>query len=440
VTHLRTIILVSLFTVAACGSDKGPHVTSLSDAEQQLERAFCNYSARCGEIGTSEESSCEQLALAALSSLHVSYFSEFISYGALDDAVANGRRSFDAQTASNCIANVQSASCGTALQSAEQCLKAFSGLVPIGGVCKTDADCTTGFCILAGSSCEGVCQNSISIGASCANNSNGCDSGSYCSIATQTCTPVAAAAATCEWQPEVATCQSDQYCDPLTSACKPRLGVGGTCISDDYCQVGARCSSGKCAMSAGEGGSCTQATDCLSGSYCVGYAPPGSGMPAIPGTCRAAMGNIGGPCSSESCSAGLFCDVSQRPPSCTSRVDAGGACSQAGACKDGLVCVAGSCAAFSDIGRSCDPSASVTTCPADMACDKGTKTCIAVGLLDGSCSAARCRRLLYCDPNLKCANQAATGAACAPPATGGPNPCAVGACDAIGKVCAVNAC
>src|SRR5579871_205744 len=155
----RSVLIVAL-ACAGCGGsgavDGGPlcsHVdagapvdasfppVSLADGERQLEQAFCVQAVRCGGIGASEELQCEEQALATLAALHVSSAVD-VDYAQLDDAVANGRLSYDGAIAAACIDAVRYWVCDP--WSAIACLRAFHGEVAIGGACRGNLECAGG--------------------------------------------------------------------------------------------------------------------------------------------------------------------------------------------------------------------------------------------------------------------------------------------------------
>jgi hypothetical protein len=440
-TAARALAAATLLA-AACGGSSGQVTpSSLAEAEQSLERVFCQLQARCGQIGASEQPQCERDALAALAAFHVSHYSGLIDYAVLDAAVASGREVFDRQVAATCINMVATTACSGALDAVQSCLVAFTGTVAAGGACGAPGDCASGFCITSGSSCAGTCRSMIAPSGDCNGFVDACATGAYCSSNTRKCISLAASGATCEWQGSTLTCQDGLYCDALSRLCKPVGASGAKCAFDWECGSGLRCGAQQqCAAPVPEGGSCQQSIDCASGSWCVGAAPAANGLPPLAGMCRAAPGHTGDPCMPGSCTTGLFCDTIARPLVCRVLVAAGGACPVQGSCADGTTCVAGTCTAFLDEGGACDPTRNATACPDDMRCDSASRTCVAVGTLGAPCTGG-CRRLLYCDPqSMKCAAQLAPGAACTPASPGGANPCVLGACDPTTNTCAAPSC
>lgn len=428
-----------IVAIGAVGCGKPTSMTKgspsdLVDAEQRLEAAFCQYEARCGIIGASEEASCEASAKAGVTNLHVSSFSGWISYSTYEGEVASGRATVDLSVANACITQVANAACGTALTVAEQCLTAFKGTVADGGACSSSMDCVTGLCIPPNAqTCTGTCQMGVAAGSYCADFTDACAAGDYCSTNTQTCDAPAAAGAACEWQGSIATCVAGYYCDPFKKTCLVLGAAGAMCLSDDQCQAGLRCSAmAKCTAPVADGAACQYNEDCRVGSSCVGVSA--SAM----GTCAAAAAQAGAPCPQTGCGAGLYCDAASV---CRAQIDQGGSCTRADACKDGLACIGasstqpGSCAPWLDAGQACSGAVN-SGCPADMACTSGT--CQPTGTVGSACSGGDCRPLLYCDSTTqKCTPMVGLGGMCTPPVgQSADSPCALGQCDATSNVCA----
>lgn len=237
-------------------------------------------------------------------------------------------------------------------------------------------------------------------------------------------------------------------CDPAQAAVEflrhchgvvgANVSTGGACLGDEECV----------------GGACVGA-DC--GGHCVAYAPPGGGcVPsggAPPRTCDATVAYCDGAvcrrhrqpgdkctqdlecafdyvCAVGKCddpvrlSEGDVCNAAEQPPckdglycdetgSCSKRKSSGSVCTRPNACDDALVCLAGKCAPWLDVGGACTVSGSMPTgCPATQAC-AGRCAATPVKLAPGAACATDddCADTLYCNGGF-CAHRNGVGAAC----------------------------
>jgi hypothetical protein len=180
------------------------------------------------------------------------------------------------------------------------------------------------------------------------------------------------------------------YCDEMTSTCKLLVQSGGKCSDDTQCAFSLACVGGKCITS----------PRLVVGQTC------GTGLPP--------------------CADGLVCTAKQV---CAARIGSGGVCDSVDECKDGLACVNGACAAWSDIGRACavDTTGFGSGCPADQTCTNSV--CAAIGApVAGpgrTCSTSvACAAGLWCN-NGACTYQKGLGGSCS-----GDSECATGfSCD-----------
>lgn len=212
-----------------------------------------------------------------------------------------------------------------------------------------------------------------------------------------------------------ATCWSDAEC--VGGACvRPDDGCSGTCVA--WAPPGSPCVAsggapamtcdptvhycdGVCKHKGGRGAACADDSQCLFAWVCR------DGECADPPRLDAgdACGATLPPCKD-----GLYCDDGGV---CAARPAAGEACPRADACADGLVCVAGACTAWLDLGRACTAT-TPSGCPASQTCTGGV---CAGGPLplgphhpchaDGDCAAG-----LYCN-GTSCEYQGGALARCA---------------------------
>lgn len=383
-------------------------------AEQQLEQAFCQQAAFCGEIGASELKQCETQALAVLSARHIS--SPYgIDYTLYDDAVAKGQLAYDGKIAAECIDTVRN-HCDD-LFGPLACLFAFEPQVPVGGGCNGDIECVGSLCAAAAAdSCAGSCQTAVPIGGFCDPSSARCADNSYCSSSTLRCVASAPAGAECDTNDLDRSCVDGYRCDSGT--CVARGSVGADCSGgSSYCRADLVCTYDfVCAVPAGPGEHCKSFVDCRHDLDCVGGV----------------------------CSATNYCPTPGGLPP-------GAACALEKPCADGLACIGldydssyqtthpGICANWLDVGSAC-VAHTISGCPGDMPCTNGVCKMSGYGWLGDPCDAASCYERLWCDPTRHCAIPLAPGAACTPPTGNEQNPCGLGWCDSTMKICVLPAC
>jgi hypothetical protein len=244
-----------------------------------------------------------------------------------------------------------------------------------------------------------------------------------------------------------APCDPDQadlafrrWCHNIVS---PLVQTGGACLDSLECQGGScvvQNGCGQCVAWAPTGGvcdgsgkpelTCDPTVHWCDGGTCAQKKQPGSRCGSdvecvfdyvcVDGRCgdhpRIKEGDHCGP-GQPPCRDGLFCDSTGL---CTKLLAAGAGCSVPDGCQYGLVCVAGSCAAWSDVDGACtvanDPKAA-TGCPSTQRCVGGS-----CKLVDGQhetlagpdrrCNAdSDCQRGLWCQGGL-CAYRAGAGGGC----------------------------
>ena len=396
------VVFISLTVVAGCGNgsngggDTGKGgIASPADFQNALALVNCQYKAKCGSIGVSEEKQCETDAKAAIKKYPPAYSNE--------EAVAQKRLTFDAKQAQACVDAFKTAGCTVDQNFAAYaaCQNVFKAQVKVGDGCKAGGECVMGYCAQGktpSDGCPGTCTAFIATGMTC---------------------------------------------DPNDSHC----------ADSDFCEGTAK----KCVARAADGKPCGSMARCGLNSFCHGYIGASMGKPETKGTCGPA-GKVGDACVSylfgnTDCTPGLFCDKTvATKPVCAARLAQGTSCTSLAACVDPLDCVGldfdmngklktpGTCAAFLDVNMSCkDPNVYETGCVYDTLCDTTSKVCLPSGNEGGDCSmnGGYCGDNLYCDSiTMKCTPSVPLNGPCMP-ATGmnGQDPCHDGSCDATAKTC-----
>ena len=244
-----------------------------------------------------------------------------------------------------------------------------------GKACVDDVECLGGGCVpTTALGCGGTCVAFAATGAACVQTG---------SDPSQLCDPTV------------------HFCDPTTSTCKLLLESGGKCSADSQCAFDLACVSGKCAT------------------------PP-----------HLAVGATCGPLLTlPPCAEGLACNANNV---CAKELASGAACTSPQDCKDGLVCAAGTCTAWSDIGKPCVSNGAGSNCPADQACSNSVCVSLDMALAGpgSTCSPTiACQDGLWCN-NGVCSYQKGLDGSCTSTAECG----GVFTCDTTKQTCVEPAC
>jgi len=373
-----------------------------------IERAaVCDYQARCGYIGASEEAACARAesygSLPFLDGLALGRESE--GY-ATEAAIADGRLAVDRQREANCLVALSDAACGS--PTIFQCTGMYIGRMAAGGECFDDHECISGRCTTGQNSggtawsgdpgCAGTCAAEIPVGEPCGGGFG-------------------------------PSCSRDSYCDDRGNICRARSGKGDACGVDIFgCASGLACVDAVCQGPRSEGESCNGSgivSGCREGLRCLDNqcaplarlgeeCPTPSGLGGLGG-----LGSIGaGPCAE-----GAYCDA--ETSRCRAQLADGMTCDGAHQCGDRHPCsglrvdsssgsvsiTLGICSPWSDVDGACDPRATSTGCPLDMLCDPTSSRC-ALRVLDHVALGGTCDTALI---------------------SGGQQRCDEGSCDAIGR-------
>jgi hypothetical protein len=367
--------------LAVAGCNNGP--STPTDLYHQLVTALCQWEARCGAIGKSEEARCEMDG-----DTYVDKYLQATSGYNYQSAVAAKRLAIDSGAANTCLNGLRDSSCNSFLGGAgvsDACRNVYHGLVAIGGACQNNVECSGGYCLttMGQPSCMGTCMAYATEGSPC----------------------------------------TGAECDPAKDFC----GAGGICVARGAtgaacqnfntaeCKEGLACVNGTCAMPGTGGQPCMSLIGaCASGYYCPGNA----GMPS---TCAPSVA-AGQACAEyNACQDGLRC-VGLNPT---------------------MMGAMGTCTAVLDVGATCDPT--MSACPSDAPCEPGTLRCSAPsqGVEGAPCTGkGTCKPSsflappLYCDPSsMKCAEKLLPGQPCTPPTATQDDAC-VTSCDPATANCA----
>lgn len=231
-----------------------------------------------------------------------------------------------------------------------------------------------------------------------------------------------------------------RHCHAVVSA---NVSTGGDCLADEECVggacVGAPC--GRCVAFASpsvacvpSGGApsmtCDPSFSFCDGAVCQRHKQPGDACTqalecafdyvCAVGKCsdpvRLSEGDVCNPAEQPPCKDGLYCDETG---TCAKLKSAGSACTRPHACRDGLVCLNGACAAWLDVGGACAmPGPSVASgCPASQACMNGACAAIlGMGMGRAAPGAAcvgddDCADRLWCNAGY-CQHRSGLGGAC----------------------------
>jgi len=167
--------------------------------------------------------------------------------------VQEGRQSFDAAEAAECLGALHAIIADCSLDGADWpsgCDDMLAGRVIEGGACVGDDDCVAGLecwgeqCIVMpgnGQSCDpdygcsvdtycgddDLCHEYRASGESCTEGDIACESDLYCNPTTVQCEPYVQQGSVCtqaDW-----ACDSDLYCAPASGRCEPYPSAGGPC-------------------------------------------------------------------------------------------------------------------------------------------------------------------------------------------------------------------
>jgi hypothetical protein len=337
----RRALLVFMVALLGCspnadssgGSDATP-----ADFCSGLVRSWLSRYAGCAQMTLSDD----VLAAAATpSALPVC--------AAAQQAVRNGRSSFDADRASQCLARFPEGDCqrlreDDPLRAFDECATVFQGIVQQSGACAYDFDCAAGYCDSSDGVCPGTCRAWLREGDDCM---------------LGRCAPHLACADAGD---------GSRRCVAVPSP----SGEGGACGDVQKCQAGLYCAGGVCAPLKSSG-ACTDTRECATDRTCASSSLSGAGscVPFLP---------LGAPCETypESC----FLSNCSAAATCVPRPQIGEACVDGDvtlACGEGW-CSGAVCSAFTPVGQACtsDPECGMTAlCSASAG--SSARLCQAIG-------------------------------------------------------------
>lgn len=333
----RTGILCAAGLMAGCPS---PASIELKEAPDRIGLAWCERVRECSVLGMAllGETTCQ---LAAFD-----YRND--TFALLDDWVADGTVSYDAEAMARCLDDIAAAPCvDTAglLTDVGDCGAAIAGTVTAGGACQGSPQCAPGlFCDLA--SCPGTCQPRGGTSAACSVDA-GCQPGLECRSSACAALPVA-----------------DQPCDSAF-ACAP----GFACVIPDGEDLGT-CRGLSFDARSGEACDPLSGTFCLHGLACAEQDPAGAAWLCVAPSTLGQACNVAVP---SACPVGSVCVVATHQVTgiCTTLPGEGQACLSGGvilSCREGLACDSGThlCVRQVDNGQICSVEAQCA-----VSCDGG---------------------------------------------------------------------
>jgi len=297
---------LGMILLAGCGapaSTASPASRMLALDELRLGVALCRVGARCGQIGASEEQTCEHDALGGPT--HHDADVGFIPYHQLEVGVASGRLAFDSSRADACLDGVEAAPCRRLTDALLDCLGAFQGTVEAGGACSTALDCA------ATLECDNQTHQCVSLprdGEPCP--AGACQAGLIC--LSQRCTARFSEGAACDTDGQ---CVGGLFCVFMT--CRAEAVAGGPCVGDAHCLPGLYCHDSMCVPQLGATGACLDSLVCQDGLLCLGrtFDPITHGV-ATAGQC-APYSDLGQPCDANHLDSGCPDDMTCDPATST---------------------------------------------------------------------------------------------------------------------------
>jgi hypothetical protein len=225
--------LACLLAASCSGDEADEHAEHSAFVDRFAERYCSLVTGCCSEVGNQNDPKICRSAVASVMGANVA-------------SLENGRASFDAQAAEQCLEELDAfmASCSPASEHPAVCGQVVRGKVAAGGACRWTNDCApasgaTVFCQFDHEAAQGECV--------------------------QQPPPVEGMAC------DETACDADPtlYCDFSAGTCAARPGAGGACDIDIPCGPGTRCVGTQCAAEQPIGGDCSLGQPCAAGSYCA---------------------------------------------------------------------------------------------------------------------------------------------------------------------------
>jgi hypothetical protein len=333
----------------------------------------------------------------------------------LQESFRAQRATFDATKYSACQAALYPAdTCSRDLNVLQElCLKTSfaKGASPVGGACRTDAECAGGWCNASGGGC-GTCQPYVPVNGGACTRSAQCDpANSWCSRNAGACVPYRQSTEGCTLT-DFNSCAEGLQCVVtfgISGRCTVGLDEGKACSMDRYqCKRSNRALPELlCAPQQGGSGNICQKLQSAAGGPCGNgelivpdLNDPNGGLrgPLCPES-QYCANNVctpkkpsAAPCAADAeCSAGLRCIDTRSGRSCQPFATTGQACGATEDCENLLICAGSTCAP--DLALNGEP------CPAGVSCAQGfcdasgaTPTCAAFKAVGAACAAhGECR-------------------------------------------------
>jgi len=275
---MRQLSVVFVCVASAACNCGGP--TNARDLYIAQYAELCDWAARCGYIGRSQETKCVMDSQT--------YYDQTVRVSQtydVDAAIRAGRLSINSGAANQCLGLIRASTCSTSsflFGFSSTCQQVYQGRVAPGGQCSASVECAGGTCAFTtpgGNSCNGICVAWAAEGQSCA--TAGCDPSRHFCDASRVCRARGNIGAACR----PSSFGSGECIDGLgcTSAgiCA-RPGSGGEACASGLCAKGFHCvgtgTSSVCAADVRHGDTCPDPLACPDGDRCVGTAPGTSGI------------------------------------------------------------------------------------------------------------------------------------------------------------------
>ncbi len=359
------VVCSAAFSVACGGSssdaDSTEEVVPLDELPAAFAEAQCSVIARCipiysALVGSAEE--CSEQVTAQVTAAR---------FDALEQAVEDGRTTYDAAQARACADALSAVACDEIdMRSIEACEATFEGTVARGGDCTLDEECEGDSICVFSDACPGTCSGRLAAGENCTDDDR-CEDGLVCSEATAKCVLPAGGG------------------DPCGGADEPQCEFPLLCLGeDDDAGTPGVCLTQAEAFSGNEGDSCNfiggDPSLCKEGLSCVvlGFDVDIEAQTfELIAECQSLVGSgeacgLGLP---SQCPAGEFCggvdpEAADFEGSCSPLPQAGDDCGSGllRACAFGLTCIDGTCSEPKQNGESC---ASDDECLSDLCSDGG---------------------------------------------------------------------
>jgi len=241
---MRSLLVV--VALAGCGGG-----VAIADYQTKLRDARCSFEVRCGLFP--DQASCTA-------------FFPVADDPSLAAAVDQGKSTYDADKAEQCVNETANADCnGTTREGREVpavCFEVVGGTGKMSDACVSNSECESKACDVPTcmmACCPGTCgvaNPKAALGEPCATRT--CETGLTCDN-TKTCADLFAAGVPCQSGDQ---CAYGLGCVGTPSTCKVLPELGEPCPDMACAEIGATCSAGTCVALGLPGTLCVASTDC----------------------------------------------------------------------------------------------------------------------------------------------------------------------------------